>query len=206
MREINQGHGIAWFIPVFFILAASCTSIPELRVNYQLPPASAQFKDKRVFLTVEDGRGNKDPLGQGAKMELSDFSGNFALSVAQPEGTGMEAGIYKVVGMMREGFRRRLENIGLIPVLEETGKGPRLIIVLNEFFLDRLGRDWVFKMGYEARILEDGRVLSRENVSGEGERYNFSGRAEAEKVLGEIFTDCVNRLDIKRLFQKAGMG
>lgn len=206
MREINQGHWALIVIIMFFVFMGSCASIPELKVNYQLPPSSGEYRDKRVLLTIKDGRSNKDPLGQGAKSELSGFSGNFALSVTQHKGTEMEAGIYKVVGMMREGFRRRLKNIGLVPILEESGKGTRLLIVLNEFSLDRVGRDWIFRMGYEARILQDGKVLTRENVRGEGERYNFSGRAAAEKVLGEVFTDCVNRLDIKRLFERADLG
>jgi hypothetical protein len=195
MREINQGYGIILAILILYIFTASCASIPELKVSYQLPPASAQLKGQKVLLTIKDARTYKEVLGKEAKNELLDFSGNFSFSVAQHKETEVKAGIYRVVGMMREGFRRRLQNDGLIPVLQ----------VLNEFFLDRAGRDWVFKMDYEARLIRNGKVLSKENVSGEGSRYNFSGRSAAETVLGEIFTDSVNRLDINKLFQRAGL-
>jgi hypothetical protein len=205
MREINQGCGIILVILMLFIFTASCASIPELKVSYQLPPASAQLKGKKVLLTIKDARSNKEVLGKGAKNELLDFSGNFSLSVAQHKEAELKAGIYRVVGMMREGFRRRLENDGLIPVLQESEEVPQLLIVLNEFFLDRAGRDWVFKMAYEARLVKNDKVLSRENITGEGARYNFSGRGAAETVLGEIFTDSVNRLDINKLFQRAGL-
>jgi hypothetical protein len=203
MRVINQGYGIV--LVILFIFTASCASIPELKVSYQLPPASAQIKGQKVLLTIKDERGNKEVLGKQAKNELLDFSGNFSLSVARHQEAEVKAGIYKVVGMMREGFRRRLENDGLIPVLQESANEPQLLIALNEFFLDRAGRDWVFKMGYEARLIRNGEVLSRENISGEGARYNFSGRGAAESVLGEIFTDSINRLDINKLFQRAGL-
>lgn len=205
MREINQGCGIMSAILMIFIFTASCASIPELKVSYQLPPASGQLKGKKVLLKIKDARGNKEDLGKGAKSELPGFSGNFSLSVAKHTEAELNAGIYRVVGMMREGFRRRMENDGLIPVLQESEEVPQLLIVVNEFFLDRVGRDWVFKMSYEARLLKNDEVLSRENISGEGARYNFSGRGAAETVLGEIFTDSVNRLDINKLFQMAGL-
>ena len=205
MREINQGCGILWVILILFVFTASCASIPELRVSYQLPRESAQLKGQKVLLTVQDARGNKALLSERAKNELPDFSGNFSLSVAQPQEAEVKAGIYKVVGMMREGFRRRLKSAGLIPVLQESGDEPQLLIVLNEFFIDKAGRNWIFKMSYEARLISEGKVRSRENVSGEGERYDFSGRDAAEKVLGEIFTDCINRLDINKLLQRAGL-
>jgi hypothetical protein len=54
-------------------------------------------------------------------------------------------------------------------------------------------------------LVRNDKVLSRENITGEGARYNFSGRGAAETVLGEIFTDSVNRLDINKLFQRAGL-
>ena len=205
MKERNQGYGFLSIILMLFMLTASCASIPELKVIYQLPPASAELEGKRVLLTIKDARPDKEVLGSGAKSALSDFSGNFSLSVSQFKEAEIQAGVYRVVGMMRECFRRRLENEGLIPIFQESGDEPQLLIVLNEFFLDRAGRDWVFKMGYEARLVKNGKVLSRENIRGEGARYNFSGRGAAETVLGEIFTDSVNRLDINKLFQRAGL-
>jgi hypothetical protein len=205
MREINQGYGFVSILLMLFVFTASCASIPELKVSYQLPPASDELNGKKVLLKIQDARTSKEVLSGGAKKELWDFSGNFSLSVAQHRKVGVQAGVYRVVGMMREGFRRRLENEGLVAVFQESGDVPQLLIVLNEFVLDRAGRDWAFKMGYEARLIRKGKVFSKENISGEGSRYNFSGRGAAETLLGDIFTDSMNRLDIKKLFQGAGL-
>ncbi|MBW2359037.1 MAG: hypothetical protein JRF21_10240 [Deltaproteobacteria bacterium] len=185
MREVNQACRIRLLILLVFAFTASCASIPELKVSYQLPPASALLKGNEVLLTIKDARSNKEVLGQG---------------VAQHKESEVKAGIYQVPAMMREGFRRRLENAGLKLVLKESRGEPQLLIVLNEFLLDREGRNWVVKMSYEARLVKNGKVLSREN-----ERYGFAGRGAAETVLGEIFTDSVNRLDINKLFQRAGL-
>jgi hypothetical protein len=60
-------------------------------------------------------------------------------------------------------------------------------------------------MAYEARLSKDGKVLARQIVSGEGERMKIMGREQADIILGEVFTDLVNRVDLDRLFREAGL-
>jgi hypothetical protein len=40
-------------------------------------------------------------------------------------------------------------------------------------------------------------------ISGQGERVKLVGKGDADKVMGEVFEDLVNRLDLPRLFQQA---
>jgi hypothetical protein len=39
--------------------------------------------------------------------------------------------------------------------------------------------------------------------SGEAERLKTVGHGAADKVMSELFTDTVNRLDIRRLFERS---
>ena len=58
-------------------------------------------------------------------------------------------------------------------------------------------------MSYRANLLSNGRLLSKESVSGEAERLKVMGKSDAEKVLGELLTDMVNKLNLVKLFQQA---
>jgi len=104
---------------------------------------------------------------------------------------------------MREAFKRRLENLGLGLLTEQSAGTPQLLIILSEFTLDLVNRRWVVQMSYEARLVKNGKVLAAQTISGQAERYKLLGRREADTALGEIFTDLINRLDVVRLFQQA---
>jgi hypothetical protein len=60
-------------------------------------------------------------------------------------------------------------------------------------------------MGFEARLMKEGELLASQTISGQAERLKVLGRRDADKVMGEIFSDVVNRLDVPRLFQQAGL-
>ncbi|MEA2038768.1 MAG: hypothetical protein U9N82_02940 [Thermodesulfobacteriota bacterium] len=205
MKHINQVVAKGLFIILLFAFMISCASIPVLKVNYQLPPSSDELKGKKVFLIVEDARKTKEFLGKGASKELSNFPGNFAFSVTRYGGAGFKIGFFHVRDMVVEAFKRRLENTGLDLVQEESHGDPVLLIILNEFVLDLVDRRWIVNMSYEAILKKEGRVLSTQIISGEAERYKLAGWGAADIVLGEIFSDMVNRLDVDRLFQKVNL-
>jgi hypothetical protein len=58
-------------------------------------------------------------------------------------------------------------------------------------------------ISYEASLTQDTQLVAREVVTGSAERLKMIGSGGAEKVIGEIFTDMINRLNIERLFQQA---
>lgn len=205
MKKRNQVFTRGLLFLVILAFAGSCASIPELKVNYRLPPPSNELKGKGVLLVIQDARKTKEILGQGARKELKGFSGNFSLSIADYKEKGFKIGIFQVPAMMREVFKRRLQDFGLRVLFEESRGVPQLSIVLKEFYLDLVGYKWVVRMSYEAKVIKDGEFLASQMLNGQAERFELMGHEEADVAVEEIFTDMVNRLDIVRLFKKAGL-
>jgi hypothetical protein len=82
---------------------------------------------------------------------------------------------------------------------------PVIEIDLQKFFLDLVDRKWVAQISYEARLIKDNKLLARETISGDAERYKLISQGDVEKVLGEIFTSLVNKLDFQKLLQRAAL-
>jgi hypothetical protein len=203
MRKKNQ-MVIRGLLGVLLSLSVvSCASIPELKALYKLPAPSNDLKGKKVFLAVEDVRETKALFGEGAKQEFGNYVGNISLSVARYNETGFKIGPLQLPAMVKEGFKKRLENAE-IEVLSGRSHGElQLLIVINRFILDLVDRTWIAKMSYEAKLMKDGTILAAQIIEGEAERVKVIGRKEADTVTGEIFTDMVNRLDLLRLFRQA---
>ena len=205
MKGINQA--IAKSLPVILVCAfiTSCASIPQLKVRYQLPPKSERLKGRKVVLMVKDARPKAVIVGNGAKEDFENFPGTISLSIARQNEPGLSIGLYDPPDLLKEGLRRKLENEGMELVSGQTLGEPELLIVLNEFLLDLVDRTWMVKMAYEAKLLKAGKVLVTRTVSGQAERFKLIGRDEADRAVGEIFTDMINRLDVLGLFQSAGL-
>ena len=195
------------FIGMLFVLmaVASCTTIPELKVTYQLPVRSEALKGKKVFVGFEDARKSKDLIGRGAQEQYKNFSGNITLFFTRGDEVGFKIGVYHVPALFNEVFKERLEHLGAEVVSEREESEVEMMIVLKELLLDLAGRDWVVKMDYEAKLMKKGEFLASQTISGQAERLKVLGRRDADKVMGEIFSDVVNRLDVPRLFQQAGL-
>ncbi len=208
MKVINQtlaGGLFRGFLTLLVsLLMVSCASIPELQVLYKLPPPSKQLKGRVVALTVDDERALKTVLGKGAEEEFKGFSGNISLSVAGYNEKELKVGIFNAPDLMREAFKRKLENLGVGVLPEKTLGKLELVIVLKEFSLDLVGREWMAKMSYEARLTTAKGAVATQFINGQAERYKLMGRDSADTLMGEIFTDMVNALDLSRLFKQAG--
>jgi hypothetical protein len=204
MRRINQDWNRI-LLTLVLIACFACSPLPYLEVNYRLPLRSESLKGQRVSLNLEDARPAKDMIGKGAREDFEGFSGNISLAVARGAESGVRMGVYEPPSLFKEAFQKRLENAGA-QVLPITEKGiPELTVIIQKFLLDRADRQWTVQMAYEARLSKDGKVLARQIVSGEGERMKVLGREQADTVLGEVFTDLVNRVDLDKLFREAGL-
>jgi len=195
---------------ILFLLAGavSCATVPELRVNYRLPPKSEALQSKRVVVGFEDARASKDLMGRGAKKEYKAFTGNITYSLARDDEPGFRRGAYKVPSLFKDVFQRRLTYLGAEVVPSKEYGDVELRIVLKELLLDLVKVDlvkkkWTVTMSYEARIIQNGEVLATQIISGQGERVKVVGKGDADKVMGEVFEDLVNRLDVPRLFRQA---
>jgi hypothetical protein len=205
MRRINQDWN--WIFPILVLVAFSaCSPLPYLEVNYRLPLRSESLRGQRVSLDVEDARPVKDMMGSGARDDFGNFSGNVSLAVARgSEESGVRVGLYEPPSLFKEAFRKRLENAGAEVLLGKEKGVPDLKVIIQRLMLDLVDRRWIVQMAYEARLSKDGKVLARQIVSGEGERMKLMGRDQAETVLGDVFTDLVNRVDLDKLFREAGL-
>jgi hypothetical protein len=207
-REMEEKNGARRrFIGMLFVLMAltSCTTIPELKVTYHLPMRSEALKGKKVFVGFEDARKSKDLIGRGAQEQYKNFSGNITLFFARGGDEGFKIGVYHVPALFKEVFKERLEHLGAEVVSERKESEIEMMIVLKDLLLDLADRDWVVTMGFEARLMKEGEFLASQTISGQAERLKVLGRRDADKVMGEIFSDVVNRLDVPRLFQQAGL-
>jgi hypothetical protein len=80
-----------------------------------------------------------------------------------------------------------------------------MAVHLNEFRLSLSKNKWVATVGYKVSLSGDPNTVVSETISGSAERVKVVGSGAAEKVLGEIFSDSLNRLDVVALFAKAGL-
>jgi hypothetical protein len=114
-------------------------------------------------------------------------------------------GTFDLPSLFKTAFSRRLENMGIEILTEPEKTEPVIEIDLQNFFLDLVDRKWVAQISYEARLIKDNNLLARETISGDLERYKLLPQGDVEKVLGEIFTTLVNKLDFQKLFQQAAL-
>ncbi len=190
-------------VMVLVLLAGGCTPKPFLKVQYQLPPQSNSLKGEKVALTVTDLRESKTVLTEAAKKSLKEFNGTFSLVVLRDDGSGNLIGVYDFTPFLTEVFQQRLKNEG-IEVSEITDTNAlKLTIEVSDFKLDFAGRKWIVRMDYRAQLSDGVNLISKEMVSGQAERLKLRAKSDAEKILGELLTDMVNKLNLVRLFQQA---
>jgi hypothetical protein len=188
---------------VLAFFAGACTPKPFLKVQYQVPSPSSTLEGKKVNFTVSDLRPKKTLLSENARMSLKNFNETFSLVVLRKDGSGNLIGVYDLVSLVTEVFQRRLENEGIQVAAVADNALPELKIEISKFQLDFAERKWIVSMSYRASLLDNGTLLSKESVSGEAERLKVMGKTDAEKILGELLTDMVNKLNLVNLFQQA---
>ena len=78
-------------------------------------------------------------------------------------------------------------------------------ISLKDFRLDLKSRKWIFSMGYQLKLFKNGKLMASEKTSGDAERLKTLGSRDADKVISELVTEMVNRLDIVAFMRQAGL-
>ena len=188
---------------VLLIFGGACSSKPFLIVHYQLPSSSDALAGKSVSPVITDTRANKDFLSESARKSLREFEETYSLVVIKEDGSGNLLGIYQVDTLLYEVFNQKLTNLGMQVPSPNTDPEYELEIKLKEFKLDLAKRKWIVHMNYQASLLKNGSILALETVDGSAERLKVMGKSDAEKVLGELLSDMVNKLDLAKLFQQA---
>jgi hypothetical protein len=184
------------------IMMSACASKPFLKVRYQLPSSSKALTGETISLTISDPREDAAFLSDNAKKSIENFNGTYSLVVVREDGGGDLIGAYEIDSLLKEIFRQRLENEGGRVLATAENAKASLAIQLKEFKLDIVDRKWVLSMGYQASLSRNKGIIAKESVSGSAERLKVMGKTDAEKILGELVTDMVNRLDVAMLFKK----
>lgn len=188
---------------VMAILVSACASKPFLKVQYQLPSASTALTGERISLAVSDRRNDDSFLSSNAKKSINDFNGIYSLVVLRDDGSGNLIGAYDLDSLLKEIFKQRLENEGLQVVATDADADASLEIQLKEFKLDIVDHKWVLQMSYQAGLSKNRGLIAKESVNGSAERLKVLGKSDAEKILGELVSDMVNKLDVAKLLQQA---
>ena len=185
------------------VLASACASKPFLKVQYQLPSSSTALTGERLSLTISDRRNDDAFLSTNAKKSLKNFNGTYSLVVLRDDGSGNLIGAYDLDSLLKEIFKQRLENEGVQVIASADNADASLEIQIKEFKLDLVDRKWVLRMSYQAGLSKNRGLLAKESVNGSAERLKVMGKSDAEKILGELVTDMVNKLNVSKLFQQA---
>ena len=182
---------------------AACAGGDYIHVDYQLPTQLETLEGRALFVQIEDRRATTTLFGKKGQQKFSNFSGNFSLSLSRNLQSGSLLGAYDLQGLFRAALVARLEELRIRVLTAPEPAAPALEIGLTEFKLDKIGHKWVIRIGYEAALIGDGRRLAGQTVNGQGERFGLRGRDGANRLVSEVFTDVVNRLDLHTMFQKA---
>lgn len=183
------------------ILASFCAPKNFLTVKYQLPPQPLERKESKIALEVKDIREDTGIATKSARMALKNFTGYFALIVAQENKNDRLVGAFSLSSMIKEIFKHRFENAGVEVAAEEDASTPVVEILLKDFTLDFQNRKWMVQMIYQANLLKENRVVAGETVTGSAERMRVAGTKDAEIIVGELVTEAANKLNLNELLQ-----
>jgi len=181
----------------------SCAKKSYIDVNYHLPVEANTLTGRAVFVETLDQRSGTEIFDERAKEQFKYFTGLFALALEMPDDQQKVLGAYELPVLFETALKKRLQKLGVATVSEQSSNSPIFQIKINRFHIKLIGQKWMADISYEASLTQDSRLVAREVVSGSAERVKIMGSGGAEKVIGEIFTEMINRLNIERLFAQA---
>jgi len=184
-------------------LVFSCAKKSYIDVAYRLPATADTLAGRSVFIETRDHRSETEIFNKRAKEQFKHFTGLFALSLEMPDDQQKILGAYELPVLFEAALKERLQKLGVDAVAERSTDTPVFQIKINRFHIRLVGQKWFADVSYEANLTRDAHLIAREVVSGSAERVKIMGSGGAEKVIGEIFTEMINRLNIERLFAQA---
>jgi hypothetical protein len=187
---------------VMAISVSACASKSFLKVHYQLPSPSQALTGKNVSLTISDIREDNAFLSAIAKKSLKNFDDTYSLVILRDDGSENLIGAYDLNSLLKEIFKQRLVNEGAHVITNPENADASLEIQLKEFKLDIAKRKWMLRMSYQAGLSKNSGLVAKESVNGSAERLKVMGKSDAEKILAELVSDMVNKLDAAKLFQQ----
>jgi hypothetical protein len=184
-------------------LCFSCAKKSYIDVDYRLPTTADTLTGRTVFVETLDLRSDTEIFNKRAKEKFEHFTGLFSLSLEMPDNQQKVLGAYELPILFEVALKQRLQKLGVGIAATPSPSVPVFQININQFRINLIGQKWMADISYEASLTQDTQLVAREVVTGSAERLKVMGSGGAEKVIGEIFTDMINRLNIERLFQQA---
>ena len=181
----------------------ACAKKTYIDINYRLPAAADTLAGRIVYVESNDLRNDPEIFNKRAKAKFEHFTGLFALSLETPDKQREVLGAYDLPTLFETALKQRLQKLGIKITAERSPTVPVFQINLNQFRINLIGQKWVASTSFEAKLSRDSQRTAREVVSGSAERLKMVGSGGAEKVIGDIFTEMINRLDIERLYRQA---
>ena len=193
-------------LTILLLLATGCCSCAKqsyINVDYRLPSDTATLAGRTVFVETRDLRSDLAIFNKPAQEKFEDFTGLFSLSLEMPNEQQKILGAYALPTLFETALKQRLGKLGVAIAGEPSPTIPVFQIKINQFHINLADQKWLAEISYEASLTQDTQLVAREVVSGSAERLRLMGSGGAEKVIGEIFTEMINRLNIERLFEQA---
>ena len=202
-KPIRRSATLAWSCLIVLFLV-SCASTSYIGIDYRLPPAAGSLQGKTIFIQVSDRRTPVQTLAPSAREDFEHFTGLFSLSVEKTGQKPIIVGAYDVPALFQTAFTQRLEQLGAVVAKAAGGGAIPIDIGIEEFVLERKGRQYLARLSYSATLVHPAGKSVTKTVSGSAERIKITGKRDMETLLGEIFTDMVNRLDVSGLVSEGG--
>ena len=207
---MSSTNGHRQRIPLLVLLLAAaigvgCAKNAYIDVDYRLPVAGQSLQGRTVVIETSDLRTDKEIFNKRAKEYFEDFTGLFTLTLESAPDQQRMLGAYELPMLFEQALKQRLTAMGVTVTAEPSPGTPVFQIKINRFRINLVGQKWQADISYEANLSEDARLVAKEVVSGSAERLKVVGAGGAEKVIGEIFSEMINRLNIERLFEQAGL-
>jgi hypothetical protein len=181
----------------------ACAKKSYIDVDYRLPSDAGTLAGRTVFFETRDLRSDTEIFNKRANENFKHFTGLFSLSLVMPDDQQKVLGAYPLPKLFEAALKQRLQKLGVGVTAKPSPNIPVFQINIKQFRINLIGQKWMTEISYEASLTQDTQLVAREVVSGSAERLKVMGSGGAEKVIGEIFTDMINRLNIERLFQQA---
>lgn len=191
------------YLSLLLVIMVGCGGRSYLNVAYQLPEAYKGLPDQPVYLEVRDQRTQQDIFTPAAKAAFRHFTGLFSLEVVGANGSSQMAGAYDLTGLFEEALRERLKRQGVTVLDAPRSEANRLAVSVDTFAIDLQNHKWLADVGYAVALHKPSGTIIKEKIRGNAERIKLVGKGDIEKVIGEIFSDTVNRLDLKRLLDSS---
>ena len=204
MKQNKSIWGTLFVTVIILFMLTACAKPYHFYVKYDSPEPSSALNGQKVNLQVLDGRDSKIFLSEKASNEFDMWDGSFALynTPKKPKG---EIQTYPLTGLIEAAMIKRLESMGIVIVKDNMDSAPLFEVTLNKLFLDLNDRTWVSDFSYEVKLSQDKQKTGKEKVSGQAERTKVMGRGAGEILIGDIFMESINKLNIEKLFKNAGL-